>query len=386
VFGAFLLIIGITATAQAALVSTHVATSTMNAVVASDAATVRAVLNDTLQVRDLEVGPSASTAQARLRSELRALTEGGGVLRVELRRLDGTIVAASDPARTGAVVTAAGDVSDAAAGTPRIAIVPETEAGAGPGILASSTLLREFLPISTGGEVRGVVGIWRDAVPLLRQLDGVRRDVVTVTLSAALVAALVLLLIFLTAIIGNLSQGRKPDCRCFGQLRAAPIGASTVVFNVALIAIAILCAWSPGPSIVDWLDAFPMFDHIAIVTGAIAMIGIAAIGWLLWRLLQQQQKLFARLEQLESRLAGASMGPAKSTHEGLPVGSKAPPFALDALGGGHLTLDNLLAAGKPVLVEKYALPRSAFCRRARAAGVMAVRKKLALGAWRRPCW
>jgi uncharacterized membrane protein YphA (DoxX/SURF4 family) len=167
---------------------------------------------------------------------------------------------------------------------------------------------------------------------------------------AAALAALVLLLIFLTAIIGNLSQGRKPDCRCFGQLRAAPIGASTVVFNVALIAVALLCAWSPGPSIVDWLDAFPMFERTAIVTGAIAMIGIAAIGWLLWRLLQQQQKLTARLEQLESRLAGASMGPAKSTHEGLPVGSKAPPFALDALGGGHLTLDNLLAAGKPVLL------------------------------------
>jgi diguanylate cyclase (GGDEF)-like protein len=196
VFGAFLVIIGITASAQAALVSTHVATSTMNAVVASDAATVRAVLNDTLQVRDLEVGPSATTAQTRLRSELRALTDGGGVLRVELRRLDGTIVAASDPALTGAVVAPAGDVSDAAAGTPRIAIVPEADAAAGPGALASHTLLREFLPISTGGEVRGVVGIWRDAVPLLSQLDGVRRDVVIVTLSAALVAALVLLLIF----------------------------------------------------------------------------------------------------------------------------------------------------------------------------------------------
>ena len=45
-----------------------------------------------------------------------------------------------------------------------------------------------------------------------------------------------------------------------------------------------------------------------------------------------------------------------------------------------------VAAGKPVLVAEYALPRSAFCRRARAAGLMAVRKKLALGAWRRPCW
>ena len=196
VFGAFLVIIGITASAQAALVSVHVSTSTMNAVVASDAATVRAVLNDTLQLRDLEVGPTATTTQSRLRSELRALTDGGGVLRVELRRLDGTIVAASDAALTGAVVRPTGDALEAAGGTPRIAIVGDAEAGAAPGTFASATLLREFLPVSAGGEVRGVVGIWRDAVPLLGRLDSVRRDVVTVTLSAALVAALVLLLIF----------------------------------------------------------------------------------------------------------------------------------------------------------------------------------------------
>jgi hypothetical protein len=45
-----------------------------------------------------------------------------------------------------------------------------------------------------------------------------------------------------------------------------------------------------------------------------------------------------------------------------------------------------VAAGKPVLVAEYALPRSDFCRRARAAGLVAVRKRLDLGAWRRPCW
>src|SRR4051812_2529982 len=36
-------------------------------------------------------------------------------------------------------------------------------------------------------------------------------------------AALALLLVFLAAIVGNLAQGRKPDCRCFGQWRTAPI-------------------------------------------------------------------------------------------------------------------------------------------------------------------
>ena len=52
------------------------------------------------------------------------------------------------------------------------------EAGAGPGTLASPTLLREFLPLSVDGKVLGVVGIWRDAVPILERLDQMRREVV----------------------------------------------------------------------------------------------------------------------------------------------------------------------------------------------------------------
>ncbi|HET7029708.1 MAG TPA: diguanylate cyclase [Candidatus Limnocylindrales bacterium] len=196
VFGAFLAIIGITATAQAALVSLHVSTSTLNAVVASDSATVRAVLDDSLVLRDLDPGTAASAVSSRLQTELHALTDDGGVLRVELRRLDGTIVAASDPALAGGIAPASAEASAAAGGAPKIAIVPATDAAAGPGSFSSATLLREFLPISTDDQVRGVVGIWRDAVPLLARLETVRRDVVVVTLSAALVAALLLLAIF----------------------------------------------------------------------------------------------------------------------------------------------------------------------------------------------
>ena len=59
--------------------------------------------------------------------------------------------------------------------------------------------LREYLPIETGGEVRGVVVMWRDAGPVLARLADVRRDVVLVTLSAALIAAALLFLIFRAA-------------------------------------------------------------------------------------------------------------------------------------------------------------------------------------------
>jgi hypothetical protein len=166
----------------------------------------------------------------------------------------------------------------------------------------------------------------------------------------AAMAAVVLLLIFLAAIVGNLAQGRRPDCRCFGRLRAAPIGTSTVALNLALVAVAGLCAWSPGPSLATWFGQFTAFERVAIVAGAVAMIGISATVGLLWQILQQQRTLSARLEQWQSQLAPRNTAPAKSAHEGLPIGSTAPPFALEALGDGNLTLDNLLAAGKPVLL------------------------------------
>ena len=44
------------------------------------------------------------------------------------------------------------------------------------------------------------------------------------------------------------------------------------------------------------------------------------------------------------------------------------------------------AAGKPVFVAEYELDPSAFCARAAANGFMAMRKRLELGPWRRPCW
>ena len=49
-------------------------------------------------------------------------------------------------------------------------------------------------------------------------------------------------------------------------------------------------------------------------------------------------------------------------------------------------LEPFTRAGKPVLVAEYGLPTARFCARANATGLMAMRKRLDLDAWRRPCW
>jgi diguanylate cyclase (GGDEF)-like protein len=200
VYGAFLAIVGTAASAQSVLLGAHFQTATLTGLVGSDAATIRAFVNAYVDPGDLssERPPSAADV-TRLEAQLATLPRPGEILRVELRRPDGTIVAASDPGLGGSASPASAEFAASLEGTPQAAIGPAVEAAAGPGTLASPTILREFLPLSVDGKVQGVVGIWRDAVPILARLDGMRREVVIVTLAAALVAAALLFLVFRSA-------------------------------------------------------------------------------------------------------------------------------------------------------------------------------------------
>jgi diguanylate cyclase (GGDEF)-like protein len=200
VYGAFLAIVGAAATAQSVLLGAHFSTATLTGLVGSDAATIRAFVNAYVEPEQLSpTSPPSATEVASLEAQLATLPRPGEILRVELRRLDGMIVAASEPGLGGMAAPTAGEFGAALGGTPQAAIGPAADAAAGPGTLASPTILREFLPLSVEGQVHGVVGIWRDAVPILERLDGMRREIVIVTLAAALVAAALLFLVFRSA-------------------------------------------------------------------------------------------------------------------------------------------------------------------------------------------
>ena len=123
VYGAFLALVGITATAQAVMVSAHFSAATLNDVVGSDAATTRAFVNANLRATDLSGGLPAADRVAALERAFASLTSTGEILRVELRRPDGTVVAASVPGLSGAAAGGEAAFLDAAAGTPRAAIL-----------------------------------------------------------------------------------------------------------------------------------------------------------------------------------------------------------------------------------------------------------------------
>jgi diguanylate cyclase (GGDEF)-like protein len=195
VYGVFLVLVGITATAQSLLVASHFSTSALNATVGSDAATARAFVNAYVPATYLDpsVGPTTSERE-RLATQLATLTREGEILAVELRAPDGSLIAASSGDASSTIAPADPLFAGAAGGGSQAAIQPVNGADASHG-----SVLREYLPLKSGETVRAVVVIARDAAPILARLETVRRDVVLVTLTAGLIAAAALYLIFRTA-------------------------------------------------------------------------------------------------------------------------------------------------------------------------------------------
>jgi peroxiredoxin len=175
------------------------------------------------------------------------------------------------------------------------------------------------------------------------------------------IGALALLLLFVLGIGVNLARGRKPDCRCFGQLHSAPAGWKTLARNGALAAAAGFVVWEGrdggglGPSAVGWLAGLSTAQTVGLVGGLVLLGLLIAQWWFLAHLLRQNGRLLVRLEALEGRLGAGDAPPAPAEDDaepeaGLPVGSAAPAFGLQGLYGETLTLDALRAPGKPVLL------------------------------------
>src|SRR5262249_8779705 len=135
-------------------------------------------------------------------------------------------------------------------------------------------------------------------------------------------AAFSLLVIFTGAIGVNLARGRTPDCNCFGQLHAAPIGWSTVARNVALAVVAGSLIWSgenASFSIVAWLSALSMEQRLILLVGG-ALLGLLGFGAVL---LKQMAGLDAPANRPGSGVSNA-VSRAQAVPAGLLVGSPAP--------------------------------------------------------------
>ena len=169
------------------------------------------------------------------------------------------------------------------------------------------------------------------------------------------VGALSLLLAFIIGISINLARGRTPDCHCFGQLHSAPAGWSTLARNAVLASAAGFLVWqgrhNPSPSFVGWLADLTTAQRVDLLGGILGLVLFAGQAALLLQIMRQQGRILVRLDSLEAHPnVGGDIAQPEAAIIGLPIGSRAPAFRLDALRGGTMTLEDLAAARKPVLL------------------------------------
>ena len=151
------------------------------------------------------------------------------------------------------------------------------------------------------------------------------------------IGALALLIVFIIGVGRAISQGKRPDCHCFGQIHSEPAGRSTLLRNVALSAPAILIiAAGPGPSMSDSLANLTGIQAALVATAVVACLLLVAVVEL-WR---DRRRLKYDLEMLS--------GAAKPA--GLPRSAEAPEFDLKPVRGQARTLADLMMHARPAIL------------------------------------
>jgi hypothetical protein len=159
-------------------------------------------------------------------------------------------------------------------------------------------------------------------------------------------AAVALLVIFSVAIARTLRAGSAPDCNCFGGLTQTEVGRGTLIRNLLLGGVGAFVALSASGQPVGafhWVTIPAARDRPAIV---FMVVCLAGLGWFCWQLLRQNGRLLLRLEA-----QGAGTSPPRAGAKALPPlepGTAAPRFAGRDLHGEPVSLDSLLAPGRPV--------------------------------------
>ena len=163
-------------------------------------------------------------------------------------------------------------------------------------------------------------------------------------------AALAVLAVFCVAIARALRSGATPDCNCFGGLTQTEAGRGTLLRNVLLGALAAPAAAGAGGQPVGALSwiALPAAPDRPAIVGLVACV--AVLSWFAWQLLRQNGRLLLQLEAQAPASSRTGQAPAADDLEPLERGSVAPAFTGLDLDGRPVSLDALLAEGRPVVL------------------------------------
>ncbi|MCC6618089.1 MAG: diguanylate cyclase [Chloroflexi bacterium] len=199
VVGVVLVLVGLTASALVTVTSVNLSTSTLNTIASRDASLVALFVNDNLRPGDLGGGQLGVARRAELTDLLAQLGSTDSIVRLEIRDLDGRVIVSDESQVAGEVGPASTAMASAATGSPPppALLQPGVGLAATGGLANPNGMIEQFLPILDGdGRPLGVVGLWRDAGPLLASLAASAGDIMLVTLAAGAFLAALLVLVF----------------------------------------------------------------------------------------------------------------------------------------------------------------------------------------------
>src|SRR5262249_5691959 len=143
------------------------------------------------------------------------------------------------------------------------------------------------------------------------------------------------------------------DCHCFGALHSEPAGAKTLIRNIVLAALAaFVLVTEPGASPWGWIANLDTTQTWLLAAVAVMAVVIAGMAAFMFALLRQNGRILRRIDALEAGLPldGPAAPRWDSGGHGLPIGDPAPAFELPGLDGVPVTLEQLRAPGRPVLL------------------------------------
>jgi hypothetical protein len=175
--------------------------------------------------------------------------------------------------------------------------------------------------------------------------------IVPVTRLAGSIVAIGLLAMFSFAIVVNLSRGRSPDCRCFGQIHSAPISGRTLGRNagLTLLALAVVADGLGGGS----ATSNPVLN--ALIAGSVVAGALAVVVFELALPLGSSQGSVPAPETsglTAGQVVQLSMSqPLRETLVShLRTGVAAPAFQLPDAAGLDVSLAELTRTGNPVVL------------------------------------
>lgn len=163
--------------------------------------------------------------------------------------------------------------------------------------------------------------------------------------------ALVLMVTFTGGMMWQISQGKAPDCHCFGQIHSEPVGKKSLLRNVIFALLAGVLLFSGRDRQGLELAATPSGMVQMVLILFLVILGVLLLGYLV-KLARQQTEIVRRLGVLELAAgdpAAVERNDAGDPSDGLPIGAPLPDFEIPDLEGRLVGFLHLLGKRKPFL-------------------------------------